>query len=71
MPYYLYQELTVQHSRVRVLKNKIVLYEYSVLEYIIQGLVGDKELGPIAYRLPVGAKHKFLSTYCLPVGDRC
>ena len=36
-----------------------------------QGLVGDKKLSPIAYRLPLGDKHKFLSTYHLPVGDRC
>jgi hypothetical protein len=38
--------------------------------YYYQGLVGGKELPPIAYRLPVGAKHKFLNAYRLPVGGR-
>ena len=37
---------------------------------INQGLVGDKELPPIAYRLPVGDMEEFLITYHLPVGDR-
>jgi hypothetical protein len=42
-----------------------------VLEYDSQGLVGAKELAPIAYRLPVGDKAKTLNIYCLLIGDMC
>ena len=45
-------------------------WEKSLLLYRYQGLVGDKELPPIAYRLPVGDMEEFLITYHLPVGDR-
>jgi hypothetical protein len=44
-------------------ESHMILY----ILYIVEGLVGGKELAPIAYRLPVGAKTKILHTYRLLV----